>query len=271
MRFLKMFALAALLTGVPFLAKGIEMKDGDQIAILSGQNFEIHSWSISGYMRLLNNELARAGIRKSPWIFLESKKTEQMRECLDNDVIAKKPFYVLIIPGAADYNPWSEKTVSESFTKNLAEIIRKLKAANIKTAIATSYAVNSTLPLSLNQNVAAHNDAIRALAKEQGLQLIDFAKVVDDEKKIVRFDGSPAAKCLVNQMFAAEVLRLIGFSDKEVSACREAWLDMPGAIRFMPSVSVNTYEKLKAAAKASGKDVGIHMSEVLRNSMKHGD
>jgi hypothetical protein len=88
------------------------------------------------------------------------------------------------------------------------------------------------------------------------------------QKKNIPFDGNPVAKCLVNQMFAAEVLRSLGFGEKEVALCRQAWLDKPGAIQFMPSVSVNTYEKLKTAAKSSGNDVGVYMTEVLEKSLK---
>ncbi len=257
-------------TTVPAPTSEIVVKDGDKLAILTGQSFECWSWSPSGYMRLLTDTLAAAGVKQSPWLYLENQKTEQLLAKLDSEVIAKKPVYALVVPGTADYNPWTEKSVSEVFTKNLVGIITKLKAANIKTVIMTSYAVNSNLPLSLNQNVADHNEAIRALAKENGVPLIDFVKVMDDEakKNAAPFDGSLVAKSLVNQLFAAEVLRSVGYADTDVSACRAAWMDTPGAIQFMPSVSVTTYEKLKAAAKASGKDVGIHMTELLRGNMR---
>lgn len=270
MRYMTLIALATLIIGVPNFVKGIEMKDGDQLAILTGQSFEIWSWSPSGYTRLITDELAKAGIRKSPWIFLENQKTAQILERIDNDVISKKPFCVIIIPGTADYNALAEKNVSDSFKKNLTETVAKLKAANIKTAIATSYASNSNLKFSANPNVAEHNDFIRALAKEHGLTLIDFVKTMDDEaqKKNVPFDGSPAAKCLVNQMFSAEVLLSLGFDEKEVILCRQPWSDKPGAIQLMPSVSVNTFEKLKAGAKASSKDVPTYMTEVLRKNLK---
>ena len=253
---------------VPFLAKGIELKDGDKMAILTGQSFEIWNWSPSGYMRLLTDELARAGVRTAPWICLEGQTTAQMLARLDHDVIAEKPRCALIIPGTADYNPFTGKAVPEAFNQNLAAIVGKLHEANIKTVIATSYAVNSNLQFTANPNVADHNDAIRELAKEHGLSLLDFVKVMDDERNTGFRDGSPVAKSLVNQMFAAEVLRFLGYGENEVSNCRKAWLDAPGAIQFMPSVSVNTYEKLKAAAKAAGKDAGRFMTEVLREKIK---
>ncbi len=249
---------------------GIAVKNGDKVAILTGQSFEVWSWSPSGYARLLTDELTKAGVKEFPLLFVENQKTEQMLANIDKDVISKKPVYALIIPGTADYNPWAEKNVPESFKKNITEIVEKLKAANIKTVIATSYAVNSNLQFPANPNVAEHNAFVRALAKEQGLTLIDFVKSVDDEaqKKNVPFDGSPAAKCLVNQMFTAELLLSLGFDEKKVALCRQAWLDKPGAIQLMPSVSVNTYEKLRAAAKASGKDVGVYMTEVLRETLE---
>ncbi|MEI6071714.1 MAG: GDSL-type esterase/lipase family protein [Verrucomicrobiae bacterium] len=257
----------ALVLGAGFALGEISIKDGDQIAVLSGQGFP-YAWSPSGYMRLLADELAKAGVKKAPWIFLDGQKTEQMLARLDSDVIAKKPVLALIIPGTRDYNAFAQRSVDESFTKNLEAIITKLEAAHIKTVLVTSYASNSDLAFSPNQNVGEHNDAIRVLAKAHGLTLIDFVKVVDAEKKLVPFDGSLAAKAVEGQMFAGEVLRSLGFREQEIAACRQAWLDTPGAIQLPPSVSANTYEKLKAGAKASGVEVGPYMTETLRNGLK---
>jgi len=265
--FTKALALIALLIGIPFFAKAIDVKCGDKLAILSGQSFDCWSWSPSGYLHLMAGELIKSGLTAEPSIVFEGQNTEQMLACVD-DVIAKKPGYALLIPGTADYNPWRDKSVSESFTKNLAAVIGKLKEANIKLVLATSYASNSNLALTFNSNIGEHNDAIRALAKEYGLASIDFVTVVDREKKAVPFDGSLVAKALVNQMFAAEVLRSMGFGDKEVAAFRAEWLDAPGAVQFKPSVSVNTYDKLKTAAKVAGKDVGTFMTEVLREKIR---
>lgn len=261
---LSIFVLASCILAAQFCPAGLELKDGNQIALLSGQSFDIWNWSPSGYLRLLTDELAKSGIKKQPWIPLEGQKTEQMLARLDAEVIAKKPVFALIIPGTADYNPFAERKVSAAFTNNLDAILVKLQAAGVKTVLVTSYASNSNLAFSPNPNVAEHNEAIRALAKQHGVPLIDFVKVVDNEKPLVPLDGSLVAKSLVNQMFAGEVLRALGMGDKEVAACRHAWLDKPGAIQFMPSVSVNTYAKLKAAAEAAGKDVGSYMTEVLR-------
>ena len=47
----KVIALAALLAGVPLLSNGMDLKDGDKIAIVSGQSFETYTWGPSGYMR----------------------------------------------------------------------------------------------------------------------------------------------------------------------------------------------------------------------------
>lgn len=268
MNTLKLVTLTILFLATFSFSAGLELKDGDKIAILSGQSFEIWNWSPSGYMRLLTDELAKAGVKKDLWIPLEGQKTAQMLERLDSDVIAKKVTYVLIIPGTADYNPWAERNVSVAFTNNLEGLLVKLQAAHIKTILVTSYASNSNLAFGPNPNVAEHNEAIRALAKTHGLPLIDFVKVMDSEKGPIPFDGSLVAKSVVNQMLAGEILRILGMGDTEIAACRHAWMDKPGAIQFMPSVSVNTYGKLRAAAIASGKDVGFYMTELLREAIK---
>lgn len=252
---------------VPFSVQAIEFKPEDQIAVLSGQSFSIWPWRPSGYMHLIREQLINAGMKTTP-IFLDSQKTSQMLEAIDEQVIAKKPVYVLIIPGTADYNPWENKPVEDAFNQNLEAVLTKLQAANIKTVLVTSYADNGNLAVPSNQNVGPHNDAIRALAKNHGLPLIDFVSVMDAQPKVIPFDGSLVAKSLANEIFAAEVLRSIGFGDQQVAALREAWMDTPGAVQLAPSVSVNTYAKLKEAAKATGQDVGDYMTAKLEEAIK---
>ena len=251
------------MVGTGFAPGEVAIKDGDKIAVLSGQSFETYGWGPAGYMHLLADELGKAGAKNALTICLDGQTTGQLLERLEREVIANKPVYALLIPGTRDYNPFAQKAVDAAFTSNLQAIIDKLQAAHIKTVLVTSYASNSNLAFSPNQNVGEHNDAIRALAKEHGLTLIDFVKVVDAEPKIVPFDGSLTAKAVVHQMLAGEVLRTLGVGDPQVAACRKAWLDTPGAIQLPPSVSVNTYAKFKAAAQASGKDLDSYMTAVL--------
>lgn len=260
--------ILVLWIGSSFAVRGMDLKDGDKVAFITGQAFELWSWSPSGYMRLLTDKLADAGIKKDPLVVLERVTTTQMLQRVDDDVIAKAPRYAIIIPGTADYNAWTERVVAAEFIQNLAGVIEKLQAAKIKPILVTTYPAPSNLSLGLNKNVADHNEAIRALAQEKNVPLIDFAQAVDDETKVVPFDGNPVAKCLVNQIFAGEVLRVLGFEHQDIVAARAAWLEMPGAIKLMPAVSVNNYEKLKAAAKAAGKTVEAQMTGVLHDALK---
>lgn len=268
MQIMKTLARAAWFLGMAGLAQGMDIKDGDQIAVLSGQSFETYCWSPSGYMRLLADALARQGVRNPMTIFLEGQTTGQMLARLDGEVIANKPVYALVIPGTRDYNPFAQKSVDAAFTANLTAIIGKLQAAHIKTVLVTSYASNSNLAFAPNQHVGEHNAAIRALAQEHGLTLIDLVKVVDAAPMVVPRDGSLAAKAVVHQLLAGEVLRTLGVSEAQVAACRMAWLDTPGAIQLPPSVSVNTYAQLKASAQARGQDIASFMTEALKDRCK---
>lgn len=249
--------------GLSMFAHAMDLKDGDKVAVLSGQNFEIWSCGTYGYIRLLINELAKEGVQHSPLILLEWQKTDQMLARLDSEVIAKGPVVAVIIPGSADYNAGVAETVSESFRNNLETIIGKLKAASIKTALVTSYESNSDPANARNLNVVKHNEVIRSLAKEHDLFLIDLVKNIDSEERVVPFNRSLVARAVVNQMLAGEIMRVIGYSDQEVAACRMAW-----CLELTPSVSNNTYAKLKAAAKAAGKDVDAYITELLHNSVK---
>ena len=104
------------------------------------------------------------GVRNAIQISLENQKTAQMLQRIDKDVIDKAGRRAAH-SRSGKLQPWAKRTSAESFNTNLTAVIGKLRAAHIKTVIATSYAVSCNLPLSLNQNVAGHNDAIRSLAK----------------------------------------------------------------------------------------------------------
>src|SRR5882757_5836787 len=139
-----MINLVLVLTfiGIAGWANAIEIQDGDKMAILLGGRMEIWEWAPSGFLRLLTDELKNSGINRQPWLASNNRKTGQMLEHLETDVIEQHPIYALIVPLSADYNAFAEKVPNESFTNNLGAIIEKLKAANIKVIIATSYAAN---------------------------------------------------------------------------------------------------------------------------------
>ena len=223
--------LVALLIGVSYPCKAIDIQDGDKLAIIGGHNrMEIWDWEPSGYSRLLTNELANVGVKKFPLVLAPGRTTEQMLANLQSDVIEQRPILAVIIPANADYNCYTTKTPNESYYANLKTIVEQLKAESIKPVLVTSYALNSDRNFSPNQSTAQFNEVIRTLAQELNVKLIDFTNVVDQEQTSVNLDGSYASKALVNQMFAGEVLRVLGYSDQEVAACRQAWLDKPGLI-----------------------------------------
>ncbi|WPJ97342.1 GDSL-type esterase/lipase family protein [Coraliomargarita algicola] len=241
-----------------------ELQPGEKMAILSGQSFETWGWGPSGYIRLVVEELGKTGVSGAVSICLENWKTSQMLAALDSEVIAKKPAAVLIIPGTRDYNVFKGEQVEESFKQNLSAVIEKLQTAQISMVLVTSYAKNSKPSERRNENTLAHNNAIRELAQTYQVALIDFVELLHSSDTVVPLDGSLAARILINQMLAAEVLRALDMSDEAIAAAKESWLDIPG-VQFPPSLSVNTYERLKLAAKASGMDPADYITELLHN------
>lgn len=266
MKFNTIFAFSALFVGAINCSQAAPLQPGEKMAILSGQSFETWGWGTSGYIRLVTKEIEKTGVRGPVSICLENKKTEQMLAALDTDVIAKKTAHVLIIPGTKDYNVFAQRTVDESFIQNLTAIIEKLQAADIPMVLATSYAKNSDPATPRNEHTNEHNEAIRTLADSYQVPLIDFVKIVNEADEVIPLDGSLAARYLINQMFAAEVLRTLDIRDEAIAQARDTWLDVPG-VQFAPSVSVNTYEKLKAGAKASGQDPDDYITELLHDSV----
>jgi lysophospholipase L1-like esterase len=243
----------------------ITMKDGDKIAILSGQRFRNYAWGPSGHLRLLIDELSALGVRRSPLINLDGLTSAKMLARLDPDVIAKKPVHVLIIPGTADYKVATTAQMPAKSRENLSAIIEKLKAAGIASTLMTSYAVNGNASYGSNANSAGHNDAIRELARTHHIGLLDFAKAVDEARQTspVPFDGNPIANCMVSQVLTGEILQLVGYPRENIPRRRKAWMDIPSVISFKPLVSVNTYTALQAAAKADGHPVEEQMKRIL--------
>jgi lysophospholipase L1-like esterase len=260
-------SLSVLLLASGLTTPALDLKPTDKVAVLSGQSFEGWSWAPSGYLRLVSDELTKAGLNSQPSIDFENIKTSEMVQHIDADVIAKAPAYVLLIPGMADYNPWTQAAVDDSYKANLETVIGKLQAANIKTVLVVAYASNSNLAFATNKNIGPHNDVVRALAQEHNLPLIDLMQLIDNAPKTVPFDGNPVAKCLVHQILAAEILKTMGETDAEVAALKQAWFDKPGAVQIKPCLSINQYEKIKAAAKAAGKDPADLMAEILHKSV----
>ncbi len=269
MNHIKLLFIVSAFFSLSLTAHTAEMKDGELIAVLSGQNLRNYAWSPSGHLKLVCEELKAIGVNKFPLINLEQKSTQQMLDCLDQEVISKKPIHAILIPGNRDYNPWTTAKMPEDTRKNLEEIIVKLKNAGIPTSIMTSYAMNCNISFGPNQHAAGQNAPIYELAKKHGIELIDFIRIIDESAKIspVAFDGNPVAKCLVSQMLASQILKISGFSEEKLSECRKNWMDLPGAITFMPLVSVNTYSALKATASKSGIDVEEQMASVLNKAV----
>ena len=264
----KLLLVGLLVITHSFYTGAAEIQNGDQIAILSGQSLRNYAWSASGHLKLVVDELKQSGVTQFPLINLEQKTTQQMLDCLDQEVIAKKPLHVLIIPGTKDYNTWRESKMPENTRQNLNTILTKLKQAGIPTSIMTSYAMSCDLSFGPNQHAEGQNAAIRELAQKFDVPLIDFIQLIDDAAKnsSVAFDGNPVAKCLVSQLLASQILMIAGFSEEKISERRQLWADLPGAITFMPLVSVNTYAALKSTAKKSGIDVTEQMAIVLKKA-----
>ena len=211
----------------------VNLNDGDKIALCGywveglPPLFAPGYGGTPGYAGLVGVELRNRGIRNSPMVDgLDRMKTEAMLAGLDNVIAAAPAYVVLANLGADGQNIYTTPHPPEAYIKNVGEILAKLKAAKIKTIIATSYAKYSDKTGAMdgpNKNIAEYNDVIREAAQKYGATLIDFTKILDESEKTIPMDASPEAAAWVNQLFAGELLRVLGYSDKDVDACRKAW------------------------------------------------
>ena len=211
----------------------VNLNDGDKIAVCGGWIEGMNPWSAmpgafewTGYKGLAGLALRECGIRNAPFVGgLDRVKTDAIAAGIDN-VIADAPAYVVLANlGTGGQNAFTEPHPNEAYIKNIGAILAKLKAAKIRTIIATSH-IKYTDPAGCsgaNNNMAEYNDVIREAAQKYEATLIDFTKILDETEKTIPMDASPEAAAWVNQMFAGELLRVLGYSDKDVAACRKAW------------------------------------------------
>jgi lysophospholipase L1-like esterase len=235
----------------PAKASGLVVKNGDKIAFL-GDSITQAGNKKGGYVTLVMDALKGEGLELTHVPAGKAgHKSNDMLARLENDVIAKKPQWMVLSCGVNDVWHFKLKLGENSFTgvpledykKNITEIIDKAQAADIKILLLTSTMIGEDQSRELNQNLIPYNDFLKEIAKEKGCLLADLnadmqaaLKEIPDVKGKANMFGDPGytseiknkltsdgchMNALGNVMMAEGVLRAFGMPEDRVKAWQE--------------------------------------------------
>jgi len=265
----------ALLLATCLAAGEVVIKEGESIAFMGDSlTQQGYDFKPNGYIHLVIEGLKQAGVKAVPIpAGVGGNTTRDMLARLDRDVISKKPVWLTLNSGIND----SPTLSVEEFRENIAKIVDRASAAGIKSILlTTTIGAGESLDCPESLKRLKFCEEFRKLANERNLILVDLNRAMAKELAERKQDGVKGLELTFdgthlngvgNQIVAAEILRALGVCEPEVAALRKRWNDYPFAVA-MPEVSVNEYNKIKAAADKGGMSVDELVSAILTNSVK---
>lgn len=235
---------------------GLAVKKGDKIVFMGDSITEAGNATANGYVNLVVHALNQQGLEVTHvGAGVSGQKSNDMLARVDTDAVGNKPQWLLLSCGVNDV--WHFKLrlgkqtfqgVSlEDYKKNIAAIIDKAQAANIKVMILTATMIGEDPERELNKDLAPYNEFLREIAKQKNYLLADLngdmrkalAEMPDvkgpakmfgergykrDIQNKLTTDGCHMNK-LGNIMMAKGVLRTFGLSEEEIAAAEKSWLE----------------------------------------------
>ena len=233
----------------------LAVKNGDKIAFM-GDSITAAGSAKDGYVTLVMKALKKEGLNVSHVpAGISGHKSNDMLARLDYDVISEKPQWMILSCGVNDVWHFSLRLGGKTFQgvslddykKNIAAIIDKARAANIKVMILTSTMIGEDPERELNKNMIPYNDYLREIAKKENCLLADLNKdmqealrAIPDAKGTAIMFGEPEytrdinnklttdgchMNHLGNIMMAKGVLRAFGLSEDKIAAAEKSWLE----------------------------------------------
>ncbi len=239
------------------------IKSGETVAFLGDSITQQGAGSPGGYVQLVASGLAANGIEiKIVPAGISGHKSNQMRDRLESDVLAKKPNWMTLSCGVNDV--WhGEKGVSlEDFKTNITDIVDRCQAAGVKVLILTATQIKLPLDNPENVKLAAYNTFLRDLAKERNLALADLNADMASAQKAAGADKPLTADGVHmnhrgNIMMANGVLRAFGLDDKQLSTASEKWNSTPGLVTIPVKLKLSLAEMDAAESLASARKQSV--------------
>ena len=230
------------------------LKSGEKIAFL-GDSITAGGVRKNGYVTLTMEALNFEGLKlKHIPAGVGGNRSKDMLARLDASVISKDPDWMVLSCGVNDVWHFTltlgKRTFQgiplEDYEKNIREILKQAKAADIKVVILTSTMIGEDPEKETNKKLIPYNEFLRKVAKEKKLPLVDLSKdmhaaleKIPDIKGKARMFGEPKygrniknklttdgchMNLLGNVMMAKGVLGGFGLSEEKIAAAEKRWL-----------------------------------------------
>lgn len=230
------------------------LKFGEKIAFL-GDSITAGGARKNGYVTLTMEALNHEGLKLTHIPAGKSgNRSKDMLARLDASVLSKDPDWMVLSCGVNDVWHFTltlgKRTFKgiplEDYEKNIREILKQAKAADIKVVILTSTMIGEDPEKETNKKLIPYNEFLRKVAKEKNLPLVDLSKdmhaaleKIPDEKGKARMFGEPKYErniknklttdgchmnLLGNVMMAKGILRGFGLSEEKIAAAEKRWL-----------------------------------------------
>ena len=240
----------------------IQVKDGDRVAFLGDSITQGGNSAPGGYLHLVANGLKAAGVNIAivP-AGISGHKSDQMLARVDNDVLSKKPQWMLLSCGVNDVWHGARGVPLEAYKTNIAEIVRKAQDAGVKVMVLTSTMIREDQQNPENQKLIAYNDYLRELAKEKGCLLADLNRDMQAALEVAKKTGERITSDGVhmafggNKMMAKGILRAFGVEEAKLSEIVAAWDALPGTASQNIPLSQIEYQEIYKAAKSQNLSV----------------
>ena len=230
------------------------LKSGEKIVFL-GDSITAGGARKTGYVTLTIEALNHEGLKLTHIpAGVGGNRSKDMLARLDASVISKDPDWMVLSCGVNDVWHFTltlgKRTFQgiplEDYEKNIREILKQAKAADIKVVILTSTMIGEDPEKETNKKLIPYNEFLRKVANEKNLPLVDLSKdmhaaleKIPDEKGEARMFGEPKYErniknklttdgchmnLLGNVMMAKGVLRGFGLSEEKIGAAEKRWL-----------------------------------------------
>ena len=171
----------------------------------------------------------------------------------------------------------------EQYRKNITAIVNQCHEAGVKVVILTATVIGEDLDNANNQKLAAYNEFLRSLAKDQNCRLADLNALFQEKIKASAKPGRVLTSDGVHmngagdQLMAQGVLQALGLDEPQLAKARAAWLDLPGGavvsasfaagkgklFKVSQRITLREREQLQAQAATQGKSMEGLLNETL--------
>ena len=235
MKFILSLLVSITLACAAVQAKDIPVKSGEKIAFLGDSITQFGTSKPSGYVCLVMKGFTENGIAATPIPAGTSGNTSKDMLARLDKVIEKKPDWMTLSCGVNDVWHGDKGVGLEEYKTNVKEIVKQAKAANIRVVILTATPIKEDPQTDFNKKLAAYNDFLRSLAKEENLPLADLNERIQTVLKASAKPGFVLTQDGVHmnphgdELMATEILKTFGFVDAQLKKAQDAWSKIPGA------------------------------------------